>query len=272
MLSLFSLFALNLVAVAQQQQPEPLQLSENKTTSLVFPFAIKSVDRGSADVLVQVPRETQNVLQLKAARRNFPVTNLTVITSGGHLYSFPVVYAPHPARTVLHLPDAPPDLLPVQLTGMPLSEASLQVISRHLEGDQRRHYGIRDKNSGLKATLEGIYTYQDLLFCRIVLTNKSALPYSPGLVQGHIRDRRHLKRIAYQQQEIRPVHVHGPDAESLPEGASHVLMVTMPKTSLSSRKLLVLSLSEQQGDRHLELQVRGRHIRQAVPLQLDRLF
>lgn len=40
-----------------------LAVTYNKTTNLVFPYAIKSVDRGSKDILVQKAKDVENILQ-----------------------------------------------------------------------------------------------------------------------------------------------------------------------------------------------------------------
>src|SRR5215831_5285222 len=74
----------------------PLEITFNKTSSVVFPTVIKSVDRGSRDVLAQKAKGVGNVLQLKAARENFPETNITVITGDGVLHHFTVSYSDQP--------------------------------------------------------------------------------------------------------------------------------------------------------------------------------
>ncbi len=51
-----------------------LCISTDKTTSLVFPFAIRHVDRGTQSVLVQPVKEAPTILLIKAASKNFPVT------------------------------------------------------------------------------------------------------------------------------------------------------------------------------------------------------
>ncbi|WP_238698906.1 DUF4138 domain-containing protein, partial [Flavobacterium circumlabens] len=58
----------------------------------VFPFAIKSVDKGSPDILVQKAKGLENILQVKAAQKGFFQTNLTVVTADGKLYSFVLNY------------------------------------------------------------------------------------------------------------------------------------------------------------------------------------
>src|SRR5258708_37621952 len=79
-----------LAATKAESQPvvesHNVEITYNKTSSLIFPTIIKSVDRGSRDVIVQKAKGVGNVLQLKAGKENFPETNLTVITSDGTLH------------------------------------------------------------------------------------------------------------------------------------------------------------------------------------------
>src|SRR4051794_40844033 len=99
----FIFFASQLQGFSQDEMPAisfmdpyPLQICYNKTTNLVFPYNVKSVDRGSADMLVQKAKYADTILQLKAASEGFKETNLSVVTSDGKLYSFLVQYAPSP--------------------------------------------------------------------------------------------------------------------------------------------------------------------------------
>lgn len=80
-----------------------LCISTDKTTSLVFPFAIRHVDRGTQSVLVQSVKEAPTILFIKAASKDFPETNLSVITDDGSIYSFVVCYEKNPTEWVYHL-------------------------------------------------------------------------------------------------------------------------------------------------------------------------
>src|SRR5688572_643489 len=84
-------------------QTSSLCIATDKTTSLIFPFAIKHVDRGTKDVLVQPVKEADNILLVKAATNNFSETNLSVITSDGSVYSF-AVCSGNPESWIYHLP------------------------------------------------------------------------------------------------------------------------------------------------------------------------
>src|SRR5881275_3044240 len=73
--------------------PYRIDIGYNKTSNLIFPYAIKSVDKGSADILAQKASGVENILQIKAGEQNFKETNLTVITANGQFYSFIVNYS-----------------------------------------------------------------------------------------------------------------------------------------------------------------------------------
>jgi hypothetical protein len=83
--------------------PQQIGIAYNKTTNIIFPYAIKSVDRGSDEILIQVAREVENILQVKAAVDFFTPTNLTVITAEGALYSFMLYSDESPAVLNVHI-------------------------------------------------------------------------------------------------------------------------------------------------------------------------
>src|SRR5688500_314931 len=94
--------AVGLVIISAFAQTS-LCIATDKTTSLIFPFSIKHVDRGTKDVLVQPVKEADNILLVKGAVNNFPETNLSVITSDGSVYTF-TVCSGKPEAWIYHLP------------------------------------------------------------------------------------------------------------------------------------------------------------------------
>src|SRR5690348_9960629 len=65
----------------------------NKMTNLIFPAPIQTAVKVSRDILVQKVHGVANVIELKAARPEFPETNLSVYGKDGQVYSFIVRYA-----------------------------------------------------------------------------------------------------------------------------------------------------------------------------------
>src|SRR5690606_34918924 len=96
-----------------------IQLTYHKTTNLVFAHNITSVDLGSAAILAQKAVGVSNILQLKAAQKDFEPTNLSVVTEDGQLHCFMVSYSDDPVelnlsflspkneRGIVHFSDEP---------------------------------------------------------------------------------------------------------------------------------------------------------------------
>src|SRR5665648_498874 len=86
--------------------PYALEVTFDKTVHIIFPAAIRYVDLGSADLLAAKADGTENVLRVKAARRNFSrESNLSVITEDGSYYSFNVKYADEPVKLSIEMAD-----------------------------------------------------------------------------------------------------------------------------------------------------------------------
>lgn len=254
---------------AQPSTQPLLELSVRQTTSLVFPYPILSVDRGSGDVLAQVPEQTANVLQVKGAREHFPNTNLTVITTDGKLYSFPVGYASAPSATLLSLDAHIPIETSVLLPGGRLHDAQLDNMSRQLAHDTRFYHGIKDKTGGMRFTLEGLYTKGNTLVYRLVLHNASSLPFELEAVRFATQARRQARRTAFQEVELQPYYAWGTKDAIIEAGASKVFFFALERFPLGRGKEQVIELYERNGSRHLALRLRDRHLVQACSLLFE---
>ena len=80
-----------------------LGVSDVHTTTLVFPNNIVSVDRGTPDILTQTLDEVTNIVKVKSASEEMEASSLTVITSGGMIYTFRVTYDENPSTLTYHL-------------------------------------------------------------------------------------------------------------------------------------------------------------------------
>src|SRR3970282_2453378 len=74
--------------ILSEVTPDSLKIGYSKTTNIVFPYAIKSVDRGSEDVLVQKGKGFENILQITAEKQEFVPTNLTGLHDDGKVFLF----------------------------------------------------------------------------------------------------------------------------------------------------------------------------------------
>lgn len=231
--------------------PMCLSVAYHKTTNLVFPYNIKSVDRGSLDVLVQKAKNVENVLQVKAGKESFAETNLTVITADGNLYSFLVGYSENPDLNVVLT-----SVLPEQRTGIAFSdlndnESAVQDIARKVA--RKKHFmRDRDERFNISINLGGIYVEDNIMYFQLELTNNSHIGYDIEQLRFFIRDKKKTKRTASQEMELTPLFIEG-NTVSIDGSSSHTIVVAMEKFTIPDRKYLAIQMMEAEGGRHLEL-------------------
>lgn len=245
----------------------PLAVTLHKTTHLVFPYAIRSVDRGSPSILVQQAEPLENILRVKAGVRDFPETSLTVITADGSLFSFTVSYDEHPAALNLQLAGtAREEPAPVaQLAGGEGSPAALEQQALRVAATQGKVPAQKTHRGGMQLRLDGVYIQGDVLYCRLRVRNRSHIGYDAEALRFHVRERKAGRRTASQEVEVAPLHVHGA-WETVRGQAEQVLVVALPKMTLPRQQYLAVELVERRGGRHLQLKVPGRRLLRAAPL------
>lgn len=229
-----------------QIRPEPLTIAVGKTTNLIYPFAIKSVDRGSRDILVQKAKGLENILQVKAGKECFEATNLTVITSDGKFYSYSVGY--NESTTQLNL-----DYTNGKISAAKeYNEALITKLSAIVGSSARNVYGTKDNAEGVKLTLEGIYVHDNLFFFKVSITNKTNINYDISQLRLFIKDQKKAKRTASQENEVAQLYVYNP--VSVIKGMTEeTVVIVVPKFTIPDKKEVILQVMEKDGGRHLEV-------------------
>lgn len=244
-------------------EPYPLELTVRKTTHLVFPYPIVSVDRGSGDILAQKTKATGNILQVKAARANFDQTSLTVVTADGKLYGFLVDYQLEP--TQLSIEFAGNDIARAQLTAGAVNQAAarqLAQLAAAYPGPDRR----ATESSGIGLRISGPFIGQNMMFFRAQLINNTDIAYHVENLQFFIRDRKKARRSAIQQQEIRPVYLLN-DTSVVAGRSEHQVVFAFGQFTIPGHKYLVIQAREEGGSRELFLRIPARRIKRPVPLE-----
>ena len=239
-------------------QPYPLELTTAKTTHIVFPYDIISVDRGSRAILAQKAKGTSNILQVKAAIADFDQSSLTVITADKKLYSFVVDYAAQPLQLTIEFIGS--GLSPgVLLEDSGVNQAEIQKLSKKVLHQPKRIRGVKDKSFKSSLTLNGIYIEKDVIYYQLEMANHAQVSYDIGSVRFFIRDKQRVKRSALQELEIRPLHIAA-DTAVIAGKSTHTFVFAFAKFTISGKKYLAIEVMEKNGGRHLRLGVSGRRI------------
>ncbi len=246
-------------------EPYRIAIASTKTTNIIFPYAIISVDRGSKDVLAQKAGGVENVLQIKAARESFPETNLTVITADGRLNSFVINYADRPSVLNLLLTENETED-PVLLSPGNINEAKVRQYAGEALKSREKTRGITDSKFGIRFSMNGLFIYDNTLFLRVSIRNRSNIIYDIDQLRFYIRDQKKSKRTATQELEITPLFTYNKTGKT--EGHSEETIVfALSKFTIPDKKYLAVQLMERDGGRHLELHVKNRKIVKAVPVE-----
>lgn len=250
---------------AQSIPSRQLEIAYSKTTNIIFPFAIKSVDRGSRDILAQKAGGIENVLQLKAAKEDFQETNLTVVTADGNLYSFTLNYSEEPAVQNLTLVDERPQQGGIHFSSEKFNVADVRFYSEMVALEKNNMVNKKDEKFGITMLLNGIYIHDNVIYYRIKLSNNTHISYDIDQLRFFIRDQKKAKRTASQEIEVTPVHIEG-DVKQISGKTQQVVVFALPKFTIPDQKYLAIQLMEKNGGRHLSLKVRNNIIIKSQPL------
>jgi len=225
----------------------------NKMTNIVFPERVETGVKVSRDVLVQKVRGVENVIELKAVRRDFAPTNISVYGRDGRLYSFVLRYVLDTA--VLNFRVVPDGGgAPVLLSGLPVGEDVLRDDSRVLVA-RRGFLHVSRRTERLRLRLTGVYLRDSLEWLVFRIADRSEVAFHAGMLRFVLQDTKQVKRKAEQERPVSPVFgglplVGGEDRTGFAVGFE-------PFTVPRGKRLLV-QVAGQDGDRVVELRVKGK--------------
>lgn len=239
-----------------------LRVNDRKTTNVIFPYAIKSIDRGSPDLLVQKASGVENVLQVKAAMPAFAETNLTVMTADGRFYSFVLNYESHPSLLNLRMIDSNSADNPIVVFNPDETNDKVRTSAKRLLNKKGFIKYSKSDSYGISLSLKGIYADGDMLYLQIGLENNSWLDYPIRQLRLFVRDKKAAKRTASQEVEITPTYILG-DQKVLYNRTDRTIVIAIPSFTIPEKKKLLLQMQEAGGGRHLQLAIKNRQLTKA---------
>ncbi|WP_199119264.1 conjugative transposon protein TraN [Pedobacter sp. ASV28] len=261
MLLSFKMFAQNeATKVNSTIEPLLLTISNNKTTNLIFPYAITSVDRGNKDVLVQKAQGVENILQVKAANSSLTETNLTIVLADGSLYSFILNYASEPSKLnfIMDTRDKQLQAIGILLNGSD-NEARIKQIAEKVLSKKGLMKRPKDNQYDIGVKLLGLYVNEGNLLFQLSLSNSSNIRYDIDQLRFYIRDKKVAKRTAAQELEIIPVHILG-NQKFIEIQSLQNLVFVVPKFTIPEQKYLSIEVMEKNGGRHLSLKIKNKQL------------
>ena len=238
-----------------------LQIGYSKTTSIVFPYAIKSVDRGSKEVLVQKAKGVENVLLIKAGQQDFTQTNLSVITADGRLYCFLLNYDEQCPILNIVVGKATDSNLEALFSFENENQKQIQQYASLALSKKKKLSCLKENRFYIKLQVNGIFIHQDVMYFRLLLGNGSRINYDIDQLRFFIRDQKKSKRTASQEIEILPLFSTS-NVKTIPDESEVSVVFALPKFTIPEKKYFVIQLIEKSGGRHVELDVKNSELDQ----------
>jgi conjugative transposon TraN protein len=255
-----------------------VELAYNKTTSLIFPAAVRSVDLGSRDVLADKAGEVENVLRVKSARIGFNETNFSVMTADGRFYSFVASYneAPQALAVVVSTQPAPSFDTDPATPGVRSRADNDRVEFQKLGTDQRTvvtrsgevlRARVRNlasvRRQRMRGRVGGFFVDGELMYLRLQLRNQSNIPFDVGSVRFFASDRKKAREAALQELEVVPLSVQPAEFRRVGGAAVAEAVFVFSKFTLGSRQRLRLLVEEKNGHRTLDWSLSPRQVLRA---------
>ncbi len=258
---------INCLVVFAQPMPKTIAVSYPKTTMLVFPTEIIDADRGSGDISIRVEKKAPTVLKVKAVTKNFNTTNLTVYTEDNKMYSFIVVYDSL-ASELPYRSDANEgmNVKAVAHEKEHLGPGDVKSLVYTVAAKSPAVHHPRTTNGLVSLSLGNIYISKDLLFLQFVIRNRSMIPYDIHFTRYYIRDNKKGKRTSSMEKEIRPLYTFLSGGERVNEDGGNTMVIAFDKFTVADSKHFSVEVFEKEGDRHLLLNITGKHLLKATPL------
>jgi conjugative transposon TraN protein len=246
-----------------------LAVGYNTTTVLIFPAPVKQADRGYKDLIAQKQPGVENVLKIKAARRDFIPTNLHVFTGDGRIYAFDVSYSPDPSQTTYDLTkldslrkqDGPQEIIEFSHKGIDNAQLAKSV---EMVREAKPFFSSNTHKYRMKLQLQSIYLSGNILLFGFEIANKSHLPYNIDFTRLYIRDKQKVKRSSLQEQDIIPLYKD--TVTSIAGNSAVKWVVAVPKFTIPDHRHLVLEMYEKNGGRQVTLEITNRQIFEAKRL------
>jgi conjugative transposon TraN protein len=245
---------------------QTISLGSGKTTSLIFPAAIRHIDVGSRDILVQQVREAENILLVKAAFDSFKSTNITAVTVEGQLFCLQVVSGNNTDKDVYCIdPAASANDHLITFEGEPMNLKDLKTYAASILDNSKKIRGIRDSKWDMLATVKGLYIKNDVLFLQLAIQNFSSIDYEVDFIRFFTRDKKTGHRTAVQEIELQPLYNVG-NTSKITAYANNVSAFAFKKFTIQDDKLFVIQIGEKNGGRHLLLKVNNSKVLKSIIL------
>ena len=253
-------------------QIDTIRVSELFSTHVMFPTDLVYLDVSNRSVIaLKIVEQNKSMFGIKAREPFGQPASVTALESNGQMHTWIVVYEQHPSELIIDLrrekarTEAPAE----SRKGKGSKEDG--VASNWKAGDApllqdvivmpRKIWHLGVKDLGIEVSCENIFTYSDITYIVLSVTNKSGVSYDCPEASFVVEDRKTPKRRAKTERTIFPQSRYG--TLTVAPGGTSKMAFSMEKMSLAKNLVLRIYLYEVGGQRDLVMTVPQHDINRA---------
>jgi len=261
----------------QEKDPIILEITDNKTTHLIFSSPVQYFDYGTQDVGVLETPEG-NIIKVKAAVEHFLETNLTVMTSNNVFYSFLLRYNSNPKKLNYFFDTEDGKIFLTSQTAVKQqaeikeenANTNFEKICNNLisENDKRASYVTGIKKDKITVVLKNVLVDSKYIYLVLDAVNESAVNYDVDFIKFFVKPKKKNKKTSIQDLESTAIFKSNVPNVLIaqPESTTNFVYV-FDKFTVSDDKKFVMELWEKNGERSIELEISNRALLNATPLK-----
>lgn len=263
-----------------QQKIEPYSITVGfiKTVHISFPSKVKYVDLGSNYLIADKADQTENIVRVKAAYKDFKQeTNFSVICEDGSFYTFTATYTDDPDKLYY-------EMNPVTSLESNRPHNNAEIILKDIQGEspvilnmiiqsvykrnERDITYLGERKDRIEATIRGMYVHNDIMYFHLNMKNSSNVSYDIDYIKFTIRDKKKLKKQASQEFIVEPVREYNNNRIPKVQGhGQYRTVLAFNKFTIAPDKVLVVEIAEKHGGRNVRFSVKHSDIISASPIK-----
>lgn len=237
-----------------------VEVSTNRITNLIFPGPVRTGIKVSNDIQMQKVKGVDNVIELKAMRKGFPPTGVSVFTSAGRVYSFQITYNGEAKDYDFAVADtsADPIGIPAHAAGIILSDMPVTggELAAATDSIQRKGFMRRSvTREKIRFSLRGIFLKDSLMWLVFEVRNRSQIPYKVDYLRLYGMDRKQVKRAAAHETDIEAKYI--PGLPVVGGRQASIFSIAYVPFTISDKQWLNIEIGEQGGERTIKLRLKS---------------
>lgn len=242
------------------QKQDTLEVSDIKTTHLIFDQKIKYLDVGSPYFVADT---TQQMVKLKHIGEELvdvrsQVSNLTVITEDGGYYSIVLAFKrfldnlTYKVKRTAEFADAVKSTAQKKKEELAILASLCKQVDRHSNNKLRLKNG---KSGDIRIRVSGIFYIKEKIAIRLELKNESTIDFDIDHILFRTKlHKRFTKDYLYQERVINPINICTTDFEIIGQGQKNVTLL-FDKFMLNEKEKLAVDIFETNGGRSATIHI-----------------